>query len=314
MTGAEIIAKTGYPRSFVYKQIAKAKKGEPVHDKPRRGGPKKISDKVRKSVLKLCKGKEGMSTRKVAAILNGRNVDISHESVRSILRGSGLKSLRPVPKPMLTKEHMARRLAFAQLHLHRDWSKTLFTDEKHFLFHAPPNRKNDVVWDEAGVRHVYLKVAHPVQVRVWGGFSARGKTQLVRYTHNPNSEGYMKIIEGQATTIKAMFEDRPFQFQQDGAPAHTSATTLRFLRQTFGQPFHKNQWPANSPDLNPIENLWAIIQAKVRARNPTSVQSLKSMITMEWNKISGTVLENLVNSMGARLRQCIARNGGYIDY
>lgn len=239
---------------------------------------------------------------------------VSRESVRLILRDNGLIPHRQVPKPKLTEEHMARRLAFAQQYLHRDWRLTIFTDEKHFTLHSPPNRKNDVVWDEAGTEYIYEKGPHSAQVRVWGGFSATGKTKLVRYIDTLNSERYIRIIKGQVATIRSMFGADAFMFQQDGAPCHTSSTTLSFLQQTFGQPFDKKQWPANSPDLNPIENLWAIVEDKIRSRNPKTLRSLKRMITEEWNAIYDSTLENLVKSMPSRLRQCIERNGGWTDY
>ena len=114
MSGAQIIAKTRYSRSFVYEQLANMKKGKSIHDRPRSGRPKKISNRVRKRVVKMCKGKQGMSTRKVASILGGENVKIGRESVRLILRVNGLMPHRQVPKPKLTEEHMERRLAFAK--------------------------------------------------------------------------------------------------------------------------------------------------------------------------------------------------------
>ena len=75
-------------------------------------------------------------------------------------------------------------------------------------------------------------------------------------------------------------------------------------------------WPARSPDLNPIENLWGVLARAVYAesRQFSNVEQLKEAIQHEWSKITQTQLENLVHSMKNRLVEVLKRNGGITFY
>ena len=61
------------------------------------------------------------------------------------------------------------------------------------------------------------------------------------------------------------------------------------------------EWPACSPDLNPIENLWGILKRKVAKRNPESFENLKQIVISEWNDIPLSTLQNLISDMPIRL-------------
>ena len=71
------------------------------------------------------------------------------------------------------------------------------------------------------------------------------------------------------------------------------------------------QWPARSPDLNPIENIWATIKQRLRSKNITTISELKTAWKKEWKKFKIEDLENYINSMPNRLESVI-QNGGYM--
>ena len=73
-------------------------------------------------------------------------------------------------------------------------------------------------------------------------------------------------------------------------------------------------WPANSPDLNPIENLWGILKVKVARRCPKTKNELKSILIEKWKKITDEIRHNLVNSMPKRLEKLKQKNGMKIDH
>jgi len=73
-------------------------------------------------------------------------------------------------------------------------------------------------------------------------------------------------------------------------------------------------WPANSPDLNPIENLWQIIKDKFERRMPQIIEQLKQFLTEEWEAIPNKTVINLVQSIKNRCELVIEANGDRIPY
>ena len=73
-------------------------------------------------------------------------------------------------------------------------------------------------------------------------------------------------------------------------------------------------WPSNSPDLNPIENLWAIVKGNVEKRMPKNINELEQFMVEEWRSIPDTVIKNLVGSMRHRCELIIENHGERIAY
>ena len=102
-------------------------------------------------------------------------------------------------------------------------------------------------------------------------------------------------------------------FQQDGGPAHHSRLAQNWLERNV-QPFWvKGIWPGNSPDLSPIENLWALVKDKVRDMEAaTNEETLIKNVKDSWAQISPDVLEALISGMPNRIKKCLELKGGYI--
>ena len=94
----------------------------------------------------------------------------------------------------------------------------------------------------------------------------------------------------------------------DGAPCHRSKLVSQYLSK---ENVTVLEWPGNSPDLNPIENLWNNLKDKVAQRQPSSTQALIQAIKEVWVKeISREYCENLVYSMPRRIQAVIENKGG----
>ena len=102
-------------------------------------------------------------------------------------------------------------------------------------------------------------------------------------------------------------------FQQDGAPAHHSTRTQDWCKEHLKAFWEKGIWPGNSPDLNLIENLWAIVHSSVDGmEEATNLKVLEKQLKSEWSQITPDILDNLVSSMPERVKACVKHNGGYI--
>ena len=125
-----------------------------------------------------------------------------------------------------------------------------------------------------------------------------------------NAEFYVGILHQHYSEIRRML-GRRWRFQQDNDPKHTSRIAKKFLDETFPEVL---DWPANSPDLNPIENLWSIVKHNVEKRIPTSISELNQYLVDEWEKIPNSMLSNLVSSINHHCQMIIDGNGERINY
>ena len=126
------------------------------------------------------------------------------------------------------------------------------------------------------------------------------------------SSDYKIIIEN---NILPIFEEstKNLIFMQDNAPIHKAKLVIEFLLEKEIETF---DWPPQSPDLNPIENMWAILKSK-RARNfpmPKSKKELIAQTEQIWYEFGEEICINLSNSMIKRLNEVIKKNGRAIDY
>jgi DDE superfamily endonuclease len=102
-------------------------------------------------------------------------------------------------------------------------------------------------------------------------------------------------------------------FQQDDDPKHTSKTVINWLQ---AQRFELMKWPAQSSDLNPIENLWAIVKKRLENYQtaPGNMDELWGRVQAEWRRIPNEILQNLVQSMPKRVESVIKRKGLWTKY
>ncbi|KAI6648542.1 Transposase [Oopsacas minuta] len=97
------------------------------------------------------------------------------------------------------------------------------------------------------------------------------------------------------------------------APAHTAKRAQEWCNTNLVEFWHKSQWPGNSPDLNPIENLWSVVKQEIELMDtPTNISMLEKYIKQARSQISPETLENLVSGMPKRMKLCIKQKGGYI--
>ncbi len=161
-----------------------------------------------------------------------------------------------------------------------------------------------------GKKRLNIKTpSHSPKVMVWGGISSRGATPLIFIQGGVNAEKYIKILEeGLLTTMNFLYPDG-FIFQQYNAPAHRANITKKWLRDNN---LVIIDWPAMSPDLSPIENLWAIIKNEPETTKPIKIEQWKQKINEIWRNFGPTFLVRFLESMPSRLEKCVASEGRII--
>lgn len=139
------------------------------------------------------------------------------------------------------------------------------------------------------------------------------QTDLVFIDGHVNTDTYLNsIIEG-SQVIQHMDEHlgrKKWLFMQDGAPAHTSKRTMQYLNQRCRL---LKRWPPNSPDLNPIEHLWSIMDKRITKEQPSTVEQFKNVLETTWNDLEFSIIENLIISMRHRILKVINLRGQSIN-
>ena len=234
-----------------------------------------------------------------------KGIEVSYVTVLRHLEGIGYKKNLPRATPMLTIRHKERRVEWAQNHLNDNWGKTLFSDETAFQLY-----RNTIERWYKNVRPIRPMPKDRTKIFAWGGFCIHGKTSLFCFREIMNAEFYVEILENHRPEIQRMLGD-DWRFQQDNDPKHTSRRAKTFLQENFPEVM---DWPSNSPDLNPIENLWAIVKRNVEKRMPKNLAELEQFMAEEWDAIPNSLLISLIHSMKSRCELVIENNGERISY
>ncbi len=129
--------------------------------------------------------------------------------------------------------------------------------------------------------------------------SSAGFGPLCFLKTNSTAPVYQGILEHfMLPSADQLFKDADFIFQQDLAPGHTAKSTKSWLND---HGVGMLDWLANSPALNPIENLWSIVKRKMRNKRPTNADKLKATVKEIWASIPPQQCQKLITSMPHRI-------------
>ena len=226
------------------------------------------------------------------------------------------KSCKPARKPRLTPAIKAKRLAFAKKHqnwMTKEWGKFMFSDEstlQQFLVRKRHVRR------PRGTRfkqkYTISMTKHPTSQMIWGASSENGVAGLFFLPHGTTMNGprYVELLEEKLKIHMAGHNCTVFM--PDGAPCHRSKVATIFLAKNKVKVL---DWPGNSPDLNPIENLLTNLKDKVGERQLSSAKDLVEVIKEVWVKeISQEYCRNLMHSMPRCLQDVIKNGEGSTKY
>jgi len=297
---------TGVSIATAHRHLRVAKNGKPP---PKKKGRKFCLTSAEKTRLKRYALKySGYSNAQLAKKLEesgGRKVSV--RTIGRYLTDMSVKRVKPRPVPLLTERHRQKRLAWCLQNQDTDWEKIVFSDESCFQYVSNTSR----VLCRVGERPLAPRTSHPPKIMVWGGISARGVTPLAVIQGSVDSDKYQEILNGYLFPTMDVLYPEGYTLQQDNARPHVSLSSKKFFED---HGLKVMDWPANSPDLNPIENLWGILKRKMAPLKKPPVAEWKVMINEMWSSLSHDTVSGFIESMPRRIQSCIEAGGGHTKY
>jgi len=231
-----------------------------------------------------------------------KELNISVYMIRKILHKNGYKYGIPQSIFPLTEEHKKKRLEFAIKYQNFDFTKVNFADEVSFWknnvsiqrWHNPEN-----IYD----RDIMFK--HSAKLNAWGCIS-HNKVSLYIFSENMDADKYIEILQNNYISKY----DKNDYLICDNDPKHTSVKVKTFLSK------HKVKildFPPYSPDINGIENVWALTKHNLAKKEYSTMEEFKECISNAFSEIKLEDIQNIVKSINNRLKRIIDAKGSYIS-
>jgi hypothetical protein len=284
-----------------------------LQDAERSGRPRCTDDNADQRIVDLAEEKKFVTPKQITAELG---LECSARTTRRRLDEAGLHGRLAQQEHAFTAEHIRARLSFAEGYgswTAAEWARVIFSDETHI--DLTPHGQ---VWVQrpvgAALDPDYTTKSERLEGRVslWGCFCSAGIGQAEMYVDTLDARRYRDIIaHALLPTARAFYPRGQWYFQQDNAPIHTAALVMRW--------FHEHgvtvlDFPPYSPDLNPIEELWADLKRRVERHHVRTTDELERQLKIEWEATSPTLLARLSASMPARCAAVVANRGHKVRY
>ncbi len=246
---------------------------------------------------------------------------ISERTTRRILKQMGYSSRRSHRVLLLSAKNRKLRLQFTQVHQNwtiEDWKNVAWSDESRFLLRLSDGAVR--IWRKEHESMDPSCLVSTVQagggVIVWGIFSWHTLSLLVPIEHRLNATVYLSIVGDHVHPfMTTVYTSSDVYFQQDNAPCHKAQIISDWFLE-HDNDFTLLKWPPQSPDLNPIEHLWDVVEREIRIMDvqPTNLQKLHDAIMSIWTKISEECFQHLVESMPRRIKAVLKTKWGPTRY
>jgi len=313
---ASLISKeTGVAIRTVFRYLSKLDATGNITDAKRSGRPKKNTPKLRRQLAQIKRLKPRAAAHVYAEEIRKRNkTKISTMTVKNALHQLGYHWRLPGRKK-LSQVQKAARLTFAREHQGDNWGETWSFDEAYFNLYRHSNKCWISAATEETVQLPKLTTSQEkISVGMCFAINRSGKSELCFLPKNWSGSDLVKVF--QETLLPSIaWPKLPsiyHRFIIDNDGRHQMDLFKQFSKEYRIHPL--SPWPSNSPDLNPIENLFAWMKRYVENELPTNEKGLRQAIRKAFRDIPEGHIKNLMDSMENRIKALLKSKGERINY
>ena len=267
---AKVLGRSKSTISMVLKRFQSRGSTENMH---RSGRPKIVGDRGLRKLSRLVNLDRRPPLREIAAAYNSSTFEIC--SIRTVQRNLHLLGYkrRSVRKRVnISAVNRRKRIYWCRTKLtwtvESNWKNVIFSDE--MMIYLKPDgqltvwRKASEKWRPECLGYVVCNVKTNLKVMVWDCICYSGTGMLAFIDGNMNTQKYIQTLDQHLwPSVAKHFADHSWVFQEDNAPAHESREASVWKERNSISAFF---WPAQSPDLNPTENIWLLLKNKVKSK------------------------------------------------
>jgi transposase len=282
------------------------------------GRPKLLSEREERLLIRdVSTGKLENAAAAARHLSETRGTSVSRQTISRALQRGGLKSVAKKKKPAISLKNKKQRLAWCREHENwtiADWMRVIWSDETKIRRYNSDGLEWCWVRDPGELSERTVKQTRKFGgggITIWGCITWEGTGFMCKIIGNLNAELYVGILRDELMQTIDYYELDPHQiiFQQDNDSKHTSKLAKDFFEESK---IAVMDWPAQSPDLNPIENIWALMKKKIgkHGRPPSGILELWEIVQKQWDEISVDDCRSVIESMPRRIAAVIKSKGG----
>jgi transposase len=286
----------------------------------RPGRPKKLTKRDNRQITKIVKKTPKITVKEITQELKELNISVCDSTVRHILHSNNYYGRVAIKKPLVSEKNRKKRFGWCNFRKFwkKEWDNIIFSDESRFEIFQ--NDSINWVWrrpnEQYNIKCLSPTVKKSDGIMVWSCFIKNKMGPFILVEGTLNAEKYIELLKKHLIPfINELKKDNNNEiiFQEDNAPCHTAIKTQNWK---IKNDINCLPWPAQSPDLNPIENLWSELKRRINKHEikPKNKKELFDLLKEEWYKINPNIINKLIESMPRRVTAVLKNKGNPTRY